>query len=490
MSKRALLWYRNDLRLHDHEPLIEATRECDSVLPVYVVDPRPFGRTYYGLEKTAGFRAQFIRESVEALRRSWQDTYDGQLLILHGRPEDLLPSLCQTHDIDAVYAYGEATYEEIFVERQVQQALHIPLHLYWGGTLLHIDDLPYPVSALPDGFTRFRKSCELEVYPRPSLTPPSDVDIIRCEDWGWFPTDEELGVSSLCPSTHAQTDFVGGEHRGIQRLRHYFWQTKCISRYKETRNGLLRSDDSSKFSPWLAHGCLSPRYIYAQLKQFEEEVVQNKSTYWLYFELLWRDFFRFRAVQLGNKIFHDTPHQRYSSPTARAWERFHLWKDAKTGIPFVDANMKELAETGFMSNRGRQNVASFLVKDLQVPWQLGAEYFESMLLDYDVCSNYGNWRYVAGVGADPRDNRYFNVLKQAQQYDAKGEYVRHWLPALQSLPGKSIHQPFFLSASLLDDAGINIGEDYPPPVVLPKAFHKYKLQEEPTLQMNMFGALR
>tara|TARA_B100000609_G_scaffold199616_1_gene205011 strand:+ start:10608 stop:11267 length:660 start_codon:yes stop_codon:yes gene_type:complete len=219
-------------------------------------------------------------------------------------------------------------------------------------------------------------------------------------------------------------------------------------------------------------------------------VVQNKSTYWLYFELLWRDFFRFRAVQLGNKIFHDTPHQRYSSPTARAWERFHLWKDAKTGIPFVDANMKELAETGFMSNRGRQNVASFLVKDLQVPWQLGAEYFESMLLDYDVCSNYGNWRYVAGVGADPRDNRYFNVLKQAQQYDAKGEYVRHWLPALQSLPGKSIHQPFFLSASLLDDAGINIGEDYPPPVVLPKAFHKYKLQEEPTLQMNMFGALR
>ena len=138
-------------------------------------------------------------------------------------------------------------------------------------------------------------------------------------------------------------------------------------------------------------------------------------------------------------------------------EYFDLWASGQTGIPFVDANMRELETTGWMSNRGRQNVASFLVRDLKVNWQMGAEYFESQLIDYDPCSNWGNWNYVAGIGSDLREDRYFNILTQARNYDPHGEFVRIWCPELAGVSSEKIHRPDLL----------NGGErnGYPKPVV-------------------------
>jgi deoxyribodipyrimidine photo-lyase len=127
--------------------------------------------------------------------------------------------------------------------------------------------------------------------------------------------------------------------------------------------------------------------------------------------------------------------------------------------------MREINATGFMSNRGRQNVASFLVKDLKVHWLLGAEYFESMLLDYDPCSNYGNWNYVAGVGSDPRENRYFNPLSQSRKYDSDGTYVKHWLPEIKDLPSTYVHRPWVLRSEELAKYGVTLGKDYPKPAV-------------------------
>ena len=168
--------------------------------------------------------------------------------------------------------------------------------------------------------------------------------------------------------------------------------------------------------------------MYHELKRYELERGENKSTYWIFFELLWRDYFRLMAKKHGNAIFmkggmRGNPGQRLSDDL----ERLQKWIDGKTGVPFIDANMREIACTGFMSNRGRQNVASYLVHDLKVNWQLGAEYFESLLIDYDVASNWCNWNYVAGVGNDPREDRYFNPKTQASRYDPQGDYVRHWL---------------------------------------------------------------
>ena len=193
--------------------------------------------------------------------------------------------------------------------------------------------------------------------------------------------------------------------------------------YKETRNELLGSGYSTKFSPWLAFGCVSARFIMSELERFEAQYGGNDSTYWVWFELLWRDYFKFVALKFGNALFKEggllaaTGDRVNWVKGVESDKRFWAWANGETGVPFIDANMRELKATGFMSNRGRQNVASYLVKDLNVDWRRGAEWFESYLLDYDPCSNYGNWLYVAGLGNDPRQDRYFNVIKQAHASD-------------------------------------------------------------------------
>ncbi len=259
--------------------------------------------------------------------------------------------------------------------------------------------------------------------------------------------------------------FRGGETVGLARLNHYFWEQDCLKDYKLTRNGMLGANYSSKFSPWLALGCLSPRFIYKQVKEYEAKRVKNDSTYWLIFELLWRDFFRFICAKHGNKIFRKSGLQGINIPWQEDWEKFRLWQEGKTGFPLVDANMRELAVTGFMSNRGRQNVASFLTKNLGINWQMGAEWFESLLIDYDVCSNWGNWNYTAGVGNDARGFRYFNIAKQSRDYDPQGEYIRHWLPELASIPEDKINEPWRLSGEEQERLGVRVGLDYPRPIV-------------------------
>jgi deoxyribodipyrimidine photo-lyase len=212
-------------------------------------------------------------------------------------------------------------------------------------------------------------------------------------------------------------------------------------------------------------GCLSPRYIYEQVQKYEQQRIKNDSTYWLIFELLWRDYFRFICAKHGNKIFYLSGLQGVDIPWEEDWEKFDLWRQGMTGFPLVDANMRELAATGFMSNRGRQNVASFLTKNLGINWQMGAEWFESLLIDYDVCSNYGNWNYTAGVGNDARGFRFFNIIKQSKDYDRLGEYVKHLLPELAKVAPDKIHEPWQLSPDQQKRFNVQIGVDYPQPVV-------------------------
>ncbi|MEL7313906.1 MAG: FAD-binding domain-containing protein, partial [Cyanobacteria bacterium J06559_3] len=147
------------------------------------------------------------------------------------------------------------------------------------------------------------------------------------------------------------------------------------------------------------------------------------------------------------------------------WQRFDAWRDGMTGYPLVDANMRELAATGFMSNRGRQNVASFLTKNLGIDWRMGAEWFESLLVDYDVCSNWGNWNYTTGVGNDSRGFRYFNIPKQSKDYDPQGQYVKHWLPELEDIPAGKVHSPWTLQPVEQKRFNVRVGVDYPNPIV-------------------------
>jgi deoxyribodipyrimidine photo-lyase len=467
-NQNILLWYRNDLRLHDCELLTQSIDAGDRVIPLYCFDDRQFGLTQFGFPKTGAFRAKFLIESVADLRASWQ-TRGSDLLIRRGLPEVTIPALADRLGITAVYYYREATAEEIAVSTALEQAL-LPLKIRcksgWNHTLYQLEDLPFELPQLPELFTTFRKDVEKNAaiqaaLPAPTQLPPLPPDI----EPGNLPSLADFGLEAPQSDSRGVLAFTGGETAGIARLNEYIWQQDRLRGYKDTRNGMLGADYSSKFSPWLALGCLSPRYIYAQVQQYEQERIENDSTYWLIFELLWRDYFRFICAKHGNKIFNRSGLQGVELTWQEDWGNFDLWRTGQTGFPLVDANMRELSATGFMSNRGRQNVASFLTKNLGIDWRMGAEWFESLLIDYDVCSNWGNWNYTAGVGNDARGFRFFNIIKQSQDYDREGKYIKHWLPELARVPAAKIHEPWKLLPVEQERFGVKIGVDYPQPIV-------------------------
>ncbi|ELK51716.1 deoxyribodipyrimidine photolyase, partial [Haloferax sp. BAB-2207] len=267
------------------------------------------------------------------------------------------------------------------------------------------------------------------------------------------------------PDDRGVLPFDGGETAALDRVESYIWAGDHLREYKETRNGLLGADYSSKFSPWLNEGCLSSRYVKAEVDRYEARRVENDSTYWLVFELRWRDFFQFQFAKHGSDCFHrEGIRERTDIDWRRDDAKFERWAAGKTGIPFVDANMRELNATGYMSNRGRQNAASFLANDLRLDWRRGAAYFETRLVDYDPASNYGNWAYIAGVGNDSRD-RSFDVRWQANRYDEDAEYVKTWLPELDAVPAEYAHEPWKLSEAEQASYGVELGVDYPEPIV-------------------------
>ncbi|HIK31427.1 MAG TPA: DASH family cryptochrome [Oscillatoriales cyanobacterium M59_W2019_021] len=466
-APRILIWYRNDLRLHDREAIHQALSEQAQLIPLYCFEPRKFRQTSFGFPKTGAFRAQFLLESIADLRNSWRSR-GSDLLIRRGKPERVIPELVKQLEIDAVYYQAEVTSEELAVENALQRALSplgVRLKSFWELTLYHIDGLPCDLHYLPEIFTQFRKQVESHCSVRPPFPTPEQLPPLPEIDGGEIPTLADLNLSKPVFDDRAVLRFVGGETAALDRLNEYIWQRDCLKDYKQTRNGMLGADYSSKFSPWLGFGCLSPRLIYQQIQEYERERVKNDSTYWLFFELLWRDYFRFIGAKHGNRIFQKSGLQGLEIPWKEDWEQFQLWQTGQTGIPLIDANMRELAATGFMSNRGRQNVASFLTKNLGINWQMGAEWFESQLIDYDVCSNWGNWNYVAGIGNDARGFRYFNILKQGRDYDPEGNYIKHWCPELKNVPASKIGEPWTLSPAAQEDFGVKLGVDYPYPMV-------------------------
>lgn len=469
---RILIWYRTDLRIHDHEPLYRACRENAELLPVYCLDPRQIGptaKTGFGFTKTGSHRAHFLLESLADLRANLRDL-GSNLMICQGHPETVLPQLAQTYRAEAIYAHTEVGTEEQQVESALAQSLQAlgqcPLKLFWGHTLLHPDDLPFPIHRIPEVFTSFRKKAESIALPRPLFVSPTRLPPLPANiRLGDLPTLADLGLPELPQDPRILNDFIGGETGAKARIQSYFWEQDRLKIYKETRNGMLNPEDSSKLSPWLALGCVSPRYVYQQVQQYEETRTRNDSTYWLVFELLWRDYFRLITAKHGHKLFRPEGLQGIPLPWQQDWPRFERWRQGETGYPLVDANMQELLVSGFMSNRGRQNVGSFLTKNLGIDWRMGAEWFESQLVDYDVCSNWGNWNYTAGVGNDARGFRYFNSPKQSREYDPSGDYLHHWLPALQGIPGDLVHEPHRLSRDQQKHFGVQIGVDYPAPMV-------------------------
>ncbi|WP_309608314.1 DASH family cryptochrome [Flavobacterium sp.] len=427
--KTSIVWFKTDLRLLDNETLAKAIAQSDQIVPVYCFDESDFETTKYGFKKTGNFRAQFLLESLLDLDKNLRELGSG-LVILIGKPEVEISKIAHQYKVQKVFAKREVAFEEKQTKQLVQNELwkqQCEIETFSTSTLYHAEDLPFSIKDIPDVFTNFRKKTEQDSKVRAVFDKPLKINSPTIPEIK-LPTLEELGLTFTEIDSKAAIKFKGGETEAIKRLNHYFFETKAISNYKETRNGMVGSDYSSKFSAWLSMGCISPRYIYSELKKYESQFGANDSTYWLVFELLWRDYFRFMMKKYHTKFFQQSGIQDKGIVVNKHnISELNDWINGNTGVDFVDANMIELKQTGFMSNRGRQNVASYLCNDLKLDWRYGAAYFEQQLIDYDVCSNWGNWAYLAGVGNDPRGNRYFNIEKQAVDYDKSKVFRNLWL---------------------------------------------------------------
>jgi deoxyribodipyrimidine photo-lyase len=441
MNPPALIWFRNNLRLHDNEALTKAAQN-GPVIGIYFFNPDNFKPTSIGLTPMGKFRLKFILQALQNLKYNL-NKLGIQLLVQTQKPHVALPAICKTYHIKQIHTQKEAgtfeQQEEKLIKNWCEQN-EVSFFLYEPNLLYSLDKLPFDISNTPDVFTHFRKIVEKHMPFNKLWEFSKQITGLKVDETFYLPTLKDFGYNDFNIDANAAFKFKGGEDEALQHVKDYIWNKELITTYKETRNGLIGSEYSSKLSAWLAIGCISPRYIYKEIKQFEATRIKNTSTYWLIFELLWRDYFKLIMFKYGSKLFTVGGILNLPFEWKTDIHLFNAWANGQTGYALIDANMRELKQTGFMSNRGRQLVASFLTKNLGINWLWGAMWFEHYLIDYDVSSNYGNWNYAAGIGNDVRGFRYFNIFKQAKEYDGNGDYVRIWVPELKHTIGFNAHR--------------------------------------------------
>ena len=463
---RSLLWFKQDLRLHDH-PALQAGLASSCLLPVFILDPALLRVNEFGSRRLGVHRARFLLESLAALDSALRKR-GSHLLVLPGVPEQVIAQLVDKFELDQVLTLEEiAPDERAQIARLQRQLKGVALLQYAGNGLLRSDELPCPLEQLPQVFSQFRDQVEARLtvfqpHPLPVQVPPlpDGAEALQQE----LPSLSQLGLGEPSSVPASAFPFAGGEMSALSRLRDYLWTSQGVRSYKETRNGLIGSEYSSKFSPWLAHGCLSVRRIAAELRRHEAQYGRNDSTQELWTELLRRDFFRWTLLRHGSALFKADGLKATRGSPSEVDQRFSDWCQGNTGMPLVDANMRELAATGFMSNRGRQIVASYLIHDLQQDWRHGAAWFEEHLLDYDPASNWGNWAAMAGINNGAKQP--FNTLRQARECDPDAAYVSLWLPELQGIAKHLRHTPFLLGAQLQ-------GTGYPQLERIPESWKPY-----------------
>ncbi len=419
MSDRAVVLLTRDLRTHDHPALSSAVDAHDEVVPLFVLDDRLLG---------SANRVAFLLETLADLR----ERLGGALVVRRGRAEEVVASLRP----GAVYVSGDTG---PFGLRREQALRAIARVRAFPGTAI-----VEPGAVTPAGGDHYRVFTPYwhawsGAERRALETPVRDLELPDGIDAGRLPTLAELGLGEPSPGRPR-----GGETEGRRVLAGFL--ENGLERYKNSRD-VLAAEGTSGLSPYLRFGCVSPLEVAVAAAGGEDFVRQ----------LCWRDF----CLQL-RAAFPRLTSDDYR-PRARAWrvddDAFDAWRSGLTGIPVVDAGMRQLRREGWMHNRARLLTASFLVKRLGIDWRLGFAHFDELLVDGDPASNAANWQWVAGTGTDPRPNRVFNPIRQARRFDPEGAYVRRFVPELHELDPRDVHEPWRLGRTALAELG------YPPPLV-------------------------
>ncbi len=396
-----ILWLRSELRLQDN-PLLDLCQ--DNPFSRFHKNPKEFkeiDKIIYIFDQKKPFPGfdfpplgpkyeEVIHEGIESLKPLQISLYDEEKQVV------LRDFLKEGY---AIYYIPYPTFDESSLENQLSYEFPgqmIPLNAK-KQTLW-----PRTFESLPETFTQFRKKMEI-----------ISLDLPPC--WG--------------EGDYFYENIPKNNYPGPRHLEEYLWESSAAHSYKETRNSLQGKDSSTRFSMYLAHGMLTPLRIMSELKEFEKTKGANDSTYWIFFELMWRDYFYHLAQQKKAQFFpqwgEGIQDGRMISELHK--QNFQKWRLSQTSSDLINAGMKELSKTGWLSNRMRQIVASYLIYELEVPWSWGARWFQYSLKDFDPCLNTGNWTYIAGLGQDPRGGRKFNVQRQKDQYDPEGVYVKYWL---------------------------------------------------------------
>jgi len=468
--KIGLVWFRHDLRLLDNLALTEATNQCDVVLPVYVFDERIFSeKSEYGFAKIGVQRAKFMLESVLNLKKSFADR-NIDLIVRVGKTEEVIYEIASQVRSTWVYCNRERTPDEEFIQDELEKKLWQvgqELRFSRGKMLYHTGDLPFPIRHTPDTYAAFYREVGKIVPVRKPLPIPDKIlpymGNVASED---LPTLEDLGYSqNEIKLVEECSVFKGGEFAGIKKLEEFIkghFKASAVSIKKKKENKVL----VTHLSPYLNSGCLSPKSVYEAINKFMGNKFHKNRANCIVHGLMRRDYLKLLEKKYKSKVFEYGGIKGVEPEGLEIdMSKFDLWKNAETGVPIVDAFMRELNKTGFISFEGRRILSQFLIEELKVNWRVGAEYFQSVLIDYNPCSNWGNWNIVAGVGYDAKEDRYCNFITKAKKLDPKGEYIRKWIPELSPVKDNYIHEPDKMSEEEKSKIKFDLGEDYPQPIV-------------------------
>jgi deoxyribodipyrimidine photo-lyase len=431
----SIYWFRNDLRLHDNPALAQACAQHATLLPVYCLGSASAihnGELRWGTMQASIHRQHVLIDTLADLDAQLR-ALGSALTVVYGTPADMLPKLGAALGTRTVHCETiAATHEQDELDNVSQAGMDV--HSTWQSSLFAPDALPFQVQNLPPVYTQFRQALAKAGSQRAAPLPtPTPLPPLPAQAHGYATVNlarqrQDLSQSTPEPRSSVpywQSAFAGGERAALAHLAQYF-ASDLPPHYKATRNGLTGTGFSSKFSIWLASGALSVRQLATEIDHYEARVGPNEGTEWLRLELLWRDYFRFLHLQHGPKLFRYRGLRDKVPPIHHDPAQFTRWCLGRTPEPLVNAAMHELLATGYLSNRLRQVVASYLIHELHGDWRAGAAWFEAQLIDYDVYNNQGNWLYIAGMGCDPRGGRRFNVQKQAHDHDPEQSYQRLW----------------------------------------------------------------
>lgn len=421
--KRTLYWVTKDLRINDNAALTLASKS-ERLLCVYIVDKQWFEASNFQAKPLGDIRWRFLQDCLSDFNQSLL-ALGQQLHIVYGDTLTLLSKLCEQHQINHVITtHLPGTYENKTLSKLKSQYPEIEINRVEQFTLFTQAGLPFELENLPKSYTQFKKQVLGLHHPKPiekiNALPPmfKNMPLPMVFRPKWLPSNSYKQINS-------GYYFDGGEHQGLKHLNQYFSSDSPFI-YQQARNNLDGWRNSSKLSPWLAYGCISARQVADQIYTFEKTNGKNDSVHWLYLELLWREYFQWLHFKIKSKIYQFKGLANIQPLTSFYPERLNKWCMGNTPYPLVNACMNELRLTGYLSNRGRQIVASCLVNELSVDWRYGAAWFEECLIDYDAAVNWGNWQYIAGVGVDTKGGRHFNLDKQATLYDPYNVYQEKW----------------------------------------------------------------